>query len=78
MCFDSLYSSDIACGEYASRTLTGKQATSMANTIAIDSKEGPRTKPKGSRTFLCAFHPRFWGVSPDKDNYLCFRQCPLK
>jgi hypothetical protein len=37
------------------------QAPSMAKMTAIDSKEGPRTKSKGSRTFLCAFHPRFWG-----------------
>ena len=37
----------------------------MANTIAIDSKEGPRTKPNGSQTFLCASYPRFWGEIPD-------------
>ena len=43
----------------------------MANTIAIDSKEGPRTKPNGSRTLLCAFHPRFWGETPDD---ICFLQ----
>ena len=36
MCFDSLNSSDIACGEYASRTLAGKQAPSMAVVFAID------------------------------------------
>ena len=60
---------DATCGEYASRTLTVMRAPSMANTPAIDSKEGPRTKPKGSRTFLCAFHPCFWGESPDKGRF---------
>ena len=51
------------------RTLISMQAPSMANTIAIDSKEGPQTKPKGSRTFLCAFRPCFWGESPDKGRF---------
>ena len=35
MCFDSLNSSDIACGEYASRTLAGKQAPSMATLFRV-------------------------------------------
>ena len=38
MCIDScitLNSSDISCGEYASHTLTGRQASSMAKTTAI-------------------------------------------
>ena len=55
-----------ACGEYASRTLSSKQAPSMANTIAIDSKQGRRAKPEGSPSLLCAFHPRFWGEDPDE------------
>ena len=55
-----------ACGEYASRMLVGKQAPSMANTIAIDSKQGRRAKPEGSPSLLCAFHPRFWGEDPDE------------
>ena len=71
MCFDSLNSSDIACGEYASRTLSSKQAPSMANTIAIDSKQGRRAKPEGSPSLLCAFHPRFWGDFPDERRFLC-------
>ena len=54
-----------ACGEYASRTLSSKQAPSMANTIAIDSKQGRRAKPEGSPPLLCAFHPCFWGENPD-------------
>ena len=69
MCFDSLNSSDIACGEYASRTLAGKQAPSMAKTTAIDSKQCRRAKPKGSPTLLCALGSRFWGESPD-DNVI--------
>ena len=48
MCFDSLNSSDIACDEYASRTLAGKQAPSMAKTTAIDTKQCRRAKPRGS------------------------------
>ena len=38
ICIDScitLNSSDISCGEYASHTLTGRQASSMAKTTAI-------------------------------------------
>ena len=69
MCFDSLNSSDIACGEYASRTLAGKQAPSMAKTTAIDSKQCRRAKPEGSPTLLCALGSRFWGESPD-DNVI--------
>ena len=69
MCFDSLNSSDIACGEYASRTLAGKQAPSMAKTTAIDSKQCRRAKPKGSPALLCALGSRFWGESPD-DNVI--------
>ena len=65
MCFDSLNSSDIACGEYASRTLAGKQAPSMAKTTAIDSKQCRRAKPEGSPALLCALGSRFWGESPD-------------
>ena len=37
MCFDSLNSSDIACGKYVHRTLTGKLAPTMAYTTAIGS-----------------------------------------
>ena len=59
-----------ACGEYASRTLSSKQAPSMANTIAIDSKQGRRAKPEGSPSLLCAFHPRFWGETPDGQHTL--------
>ena len=66
MCFDSLNSSDIACGEYASRTLAGKQAPSMAKKTAIDSKQCRRAKPKGSPTLLCALGSRFWGDFPDE------------
>ena len=69
MCFVSLNSSDIACGEYASRTLAGKQAPSMAKTTAIDSKQCRRAKPVGSPTLLCALGSRFWGESPD-DNVI--------
>ena len=69
MCIDSLNSSDIACGEYASRTLAGKQAPSMAKTTAIDSKQCRRAKPEGSPTLLCALGSRFWGESPD-DNVI--------
>ena len=69
MCFDSLNLSDIACGEYASRTLAGKQAPSMAKTTAIDSKQCRRAKPEGSPTLLCALGSRFWGESPD-DNVI--------
>ena len=65
MCFDSLNSSDIACGEYASLTLAGKQAPSMAKTTAIDSKQCRRAKPEGSPALLCALGSRFWGESPD-------------
>ena len=65
MCFDSLNSSDIACDEYASRTLAGKQAPSMSKTTAIDSKQCRRAKPEGSRTLFCALGSRFWGESPD-------------
>ena len=65
MCFDSLNSSDIACGEYASRTLAGKRAPSMAKTTAIDSKQCRRAKPEGSPALLCALGSRFWGESPD-------------
>ena len=44
-----------ACSKYESRTLFGLQATPLANTPANGSKQGPRTKPKGSRTLLCAY-----------------------
>ena len=70
MCFDSLNSSDIACGEYASRTLAGKQAPSMAKTTAIDSKQCRRAKPEGSPTLLCALGSRFWGENPDERRFL--------
>ena len=66
MCFDSLNSSNIACGEYASRTLASKQAPSMANTTAIDSKQCRRAKPEGSPALLCALGSRFWGDFPDE------------
>ena len=69
MCVDScitLNSNDIACGEYASRTLAGKQAPSMAKTTAIDSKQCRRAKHEGSPTLLCALGSRFWGDSPDE------------
>ena len=71
MCFDSLNSSDIACVEYASRTLTGKQAPSMAKTTAIDSKQCRRAKPEGSPTLLCAIGSRFWGENPDERRFFC-------
>ena len=71
MCFDSLNSSDIACGEYASRTLAGKQAPSMAKTNAIDSKQCRRAKPKGSPTLFCALGSRFWGENPDERRFFC-------
>ena len=71
MCFDSLNSSDIACGEYASRTLAGKQAPSMAKTTAIDSKQCRRAKPEGSPTLLCAIGSRFWGENPDERRFFC-------
>ena len=58
-----------ACGEYASRTLAGKQAPSMAKTTAIDSKQCRRAKPEGSPALLCALGSRFWGESPD-DNVI--------
>ena len=44
MCFDSMNSSYITCGEYASHTLTARQASSMAKTTAIDSGEKIRAK----------------------------------
>jgi hypothetical protein len=69
MCVDScitLNSNDIACGEYASRTLAGKQAPSMAKTTAIDSKQCRRARPEGSPTLLCALGSRFWGENPDE------------
>ena len=66
MCIDSLNSSDIACGEYASRTLAGKHAPSMAKTTAIDSKQCRRAKPEGSPTLLCALGSRFWGDFTDE------------
>ena len=69
MCFDSLNSSDIACGEYASRTLAGKQAPSMAKTTAIYSKQCRRAKPEGSPTLLCARGSRFWGENPDERRF---------
>ena len=69
MCFDSLNSSDIACGEYASRTLADMQAPSMAKTTAIDSKQCRRARPKGSPALLCALGSRFWEESPD-DNVI--------
>ena len=72
MCIDScitLNSSYTACGEYAIRTLTGRQASSMAKTTAIDSKQCRRAKPEGSPTLLCALGSRFWGESPD-DNVI--------
>ena len=53
----------IACGEYASRTLTSKHAPSMAKTIAIDSKQFRRAKPEGSPELLCASGPHFWSNS---------------
>ena len=43
----------------------GLQAPPLANTPANGSKQGPRTKPKGSRILLCALGSRFWGESPD-------------
>ena len=58
MCIDScitLNSSYTACGEYASRTITGRQTSSMAKTTAIDSKQCRRAKPEGSPALLCAF-----------------------
>ena len=45
MCFDSLNSSDIACGEYASRTLAGKQAPALANTPASASQQAAQLSP---------------------------------
>ena len=63
-CIDScitLNSSDIACGEYASRTLTGRQASSMAKTTAIVS--GEKTRAKGD---FCGLHPGTRGGTPDE------------
>lgn len=48
----------ISCDEYDSRTLTGKQASSMANTIAINSNQGRQAKPEGSPSLVCSLHPR--------------------
>ena len=72
MCFDSLNSSDIACGEYASRTLAGKQAPSMAKTTAIDSKQCRRAKPKGSPALLCATLSRFQRDNMDRSEHFLF------
>ena len=68
MCIDScitLNSSYIACGEYASRTLTGRQASSMAKTTAIVS--GEKTRAKGD---FPASHPDSWGDFPDSRRFL--------
>ena len=65
MCFDSyiaLNSIDTALDECARHVLSSKQATSMANTIAIDSKQSRWAKPEGSPALLCAFGLHFWGA----------------
>ena len=72
MCFDSLNSSDIACVEYASRTLAGKHAPSMAKTTAIDSKQCRRAKPKGSPALLCATLSRFRRDNMDRREHFLF------
>ena len=61
----TLNSSYIACGEYASHTLTGRQASSMAKTTAIDS--GEKTRAKGD---FSASHPDSWGDFPDSRRFL--------
>ena len=60
MCIDSCFtlnSSYIACGEYASRTLTGRQASSMA----VVSKGNARTADD-----FCGLHPGTRGGTPDE------------
>ena len=72
MCFDSLNSSDIACGEYASRTLAGKHAPSMAKTTAIDSKQCRRAFRLRSPALLCATLSRFQRDNMDKSEHFLF------
>ena len=57
MCFDSLNSSDIACGEYASRTLAGKQAPSMATQIASGGRICQRRRSLEFETHIFTLDP---------------------
>ena len=56
-------------GINVSHRFDSMQAPSMANTIAIDSKQGRRAKPEGSPPLLWAFHPRSWGETPDERQF---------
>ena len=56
ICIDScitLNSSDIACGEYASHTLTGRQAPPLANTPASGSQQATQLSPRAAPPAEC-------------------------